>query len=223
MYTTRLYELIQEFKDTGWLIKSVQQLRETFAVGKKFKLYADFKKYTFAHAVEEINSQYEINLSFEEIKDGRKVVAIRFEFKHSYKAQGYNPVTKEMINITVKPKRKPKQDDDNTSPPVPEHQDQQELPLLAEKKEPKSTLQKVAKKMVNSKYAEKNYAPSVKKFEEDIVVNGLTKENLKTYATERKEEIKQSLDEVKAIISAFMKKGLTESEAKIKAIELDLI
>ena len=223
LYTTRLYELIQEFKDTGWLIKSVQQLRESFAVGKKFKIYADFKKYTFAHAVEEVNSRHEINLSFEEIKDGRKVVAIRFEFKHSYKAQGYNPVTKEMINITVKPKRKPKQDDDNTSPPVPEHQDQQELPLLAEKKEPKSTLQKVAKKMVNSKYAEKNYAPSVKKFEEDIVVNGLTKENLKTYATERKEEIKQSLDEVKAIISAFMKKGLTESEAKIKAIELDLI
>jgi plasmid replication initiation protein len=218
LYSTRLYELIQEFKDTGYIIKSVVQLREIFAVGKKFPDYNNFKRKTFAHAVDEINTQYEMNLSFTELKEGRRVVSIRFEFTPSHKAQGYNPATKQMVNVTVKPKRKPKQDDDNTPPPV--HPDQQELPNI---EEPKSTLQKVVEKMVNSKYAKKNYAPSVKKFEEDIVENGLTKENLKTYATERKEEIKQSLDEVKAIISAFMKKGLTESEAKIKAIELDLI
>lgn len=216
LYSTRLYELIQEFKDTGYIIKSVAQLREVFAVGKKFPDYNNFKRKTFAHAVDEINAQYEMNLRFEELKEGRKVVSIRFEFNRSHTAQGYNPATKQMVNITVKPKRKPKQDDDNTSPPVPVHQDQQELPLLAEKKEPKSTLQKVAKKMVSSKYAEKNYAPSVKKFEEDIVENGLTKENLKTYATERTDEIKES---VKAFIAAFMKKGLSEAEAKIKAIE----
>jgi plasmid replication initiation protein len=33
LYTTRLYELIQEFKETGWLIKSVEQLRDIFAIG----------------------------------------------------------------------------------------------------------------------------------------------------------------------------------------------
>ena len=77
--------------------------------------------------------------------------------------------------------------------------------------------------MVRSKYAEKNYAPSIKKLYEKTAEEGLTKENLKTYATERKAEIKQSMEDVKAIIAAFMKKGLTEAEAKIKAIELDLI
>ena len=41
LYTTRLYELIQEFKETGYMIKSVQQLRESFAVGEKFKAYKD--------------------------------------------------------------------------------------------------------------------------------------------------------------------------------------
>jgi len=220
LYTTRLYELIQEFKDTGLLIKSVQQLRETFAVGKKFKLYADFKKYTFAHAVEEINSQYELNLRFEELKDGRKVIALRFEFKPSYKSQGYNPATKQMVNITVKPKRKTNKDDD-IQPPA--QQNQQELPHLAPKEEPKSTLQKVAKKMVGSKYAEKNFAPSVKNLYEKISEEGLTKANFKTYATERTDEIKQTAESVKAIIAAFMKKGLSETEAKIKAIELDLI
>jgi plasmid replication initiation protein len=36
LYTTRLYELIQEFKDTGYIIKSIDQLRKIFAVGNSF-------------------------------------------------------------------------------------------------------------------------------------------------------------------------------------------
>lgn len=126
LYSTRLYELIQEFKDTGWILKSVAQLREIFAVGKKFSKYNDFKKYTFAHAVEEINSQYEMNLRFEELKEGRKVVSIRFEFTPSHKAQGYNPANKQMVNITVKPKRKNKEDDT----PLSVHPNQLELPNI---------------------------------------------------------------------------------------------
>ncbi len=51
LYTTRLYELIQEFKETGYLIKSVDQLREIFAVGNKLQRYSHFKIKTFAHAV----------------------------------------------------------------------------------------------------------------------------------------------------------------------------
>jgi plasmid replication initiation protein len=106
LYSTRLYELIQEFKDTGWLIKSIDKLREAFAVGKKFTKYNDFKKYTFGHAVEEINSQYEINLKFEEIKEGRKVVAIRFEFKPTFTRRVTDPYDGRERNIYIKPKRK---------------------------------------------------------------------------------------------------------------------
>lgn len=106
LYSTRLYELIQEFKDTGWLIKSVDQLREVFAVGKKFKMYNDFKRFTFAHAIEEINSQYEMNLRFEELKEGRKVVAIRFEFKPTFTRKATNPHSGKEQNIYIKPKKK---------------------------------------------------------------------------------------------------------------------
>jgi plasmid replication initiation protein len=81
LYTTRLYELIQEFKDTGYMIKSVTQLREIFAVGNSFKLYGDFKRYTFEHACQEINDNYKMNLGFEEIKEGRKIIAVKFVFK----------------------------------------------------------------------------------------------------------------------------------------------
>ncbi|WP_341754164.1 replication initiation protein [Candidatus Tisiphia endosymbiont of Dioctria rufipes] len=81
LYTTRLYELIQEFKETGWILKSVEQLREAFAVGQKFKDYKDFKVKTFGHACQEINANYDMDLRFEEIKEGRKVAAVKFFFK----------------------------------------------------------------------------------------------------------------------------------------------
>ena len=67
LYTTRLYELIQEFQQTGWLLRSVDQLREIFAVENKFTTYNNFKRKTFAHACEEINSNYAMGLRFEEI------------------------------------------------------------------------------------------------------------------------------------------------------------
>ena len=83
LYTTRLYELIQEFKDTGLIIQSIAQLRNVFAVGNKHKLYADFKLKTFNHAVDEINSQFKkLGLKYTEIKAGasKKIGAIQFTF-----------------------------------------------------------------------------------------------------------------------------------------------
>lgn len=108
LYSTRLYELIQEFKDTGWLVKSVSQLRELFAIGKKYPEYKSFKARTFTHAVDEINSQYEIDLKFEEIKEGRKVVAIRFEFKPTFIRRAVDPYTGKERNIYIKPRQKTK-------------------------------------------------------------------------------------------------------------------
>jgi plasmid replication initiation protein len=109
LYSTRLYELIQEFKDTGWLLKSVEQLREIFAVGEKYPEYKSFKARTFTHAVDEINSQYEIDLCFTEIKEVRKVVAIRFEFKPTFVKKAVDPITGKIRNIYIKPRVKPKQ------------------------------------------------------------------------------------------------------------------
>lgn len=150
LYSTRLYELIQEFKDTGWLVKSVAQLREVFAVGKKFPLYANFKAKTFAHAVDEINAQYPtMKLRFEELKEGRKVVAIDFRFTPSTIIEQYNPVTKQIVSVTSKPKqvqpKRKKKDDDNTPPPV--HPDQQELPNLEPVETKQSVLRTSAEKV----------------------------------------------------------------------------
>jgi plasmid replication initiation protein len=104
LYTTRLYELIQEFQETGWVLKSVDQLRQIFAVGDKLSLYADLKKKTFNHACQEINNNYDMNLRFEEIKEGRKVVAVKFFFKKTLVHKVTNQKTGIEKNVYVKPK-----------------------------------------------------------------------------------------------------------------------
>jgi len=120
LYTIRLYELIQEFKETGWMVKSIEQLRESLSVGNKYKLYGDLKKYTFEHAVNEINANYKIGINFEEIKEGRKVSAVKFTFKKTFVNKTYQQHTGKVKNRYNKPERiknvlklKPKQPNNN--------------------------------------------------------------------------------------------------------------
>lgn len=103
LYTTRLYELIQEFKETGYMIKSVDQLREAFAVGDNLIRYNNFKRKTFDHACREINANYQMNLDYEEIKEGRKVVAIKFIFRKTRVHKVTNPKTGVETNVYEKP------------------------------------------------------------------------------------------------------------------------
>ena len=108
LYTTRLYELIQEFKETGYMIKSVDKLREIFAVGNSFKRYNDFKRFTFDHACKEINDHYKMNLGYEEIKEKRKVVAIKFVFKKTRVHKVVNQKTGIAKNLYIKPEAQTK-------------------------------------------------------------------------------------------------------------------
>lgn len=217
LYSTRLYELIQEFKDTGYIIKSVTQLRETFAVGKKYAAYKDFKLKTFAHAVEEINSQYEMNLRFEELKEGRKVVAIRFEFTPSRTSQGYNPATKQLVNTIVKPKRKIKQTDDHTPQPV--NPDQQELPNIDENKSKGiMTKAKEITKKVAGEVLKTITTPEV----HQAIKNGEPILPAAKKANERRATTVKNATK-KIIDALILAKNITEEEAKLFAIENGLI
>ena len=108
LYTTRLYELVQEFQETGWILKSVDQLRNLFSVDNSFKKYNDLKKRTFAHACQEINDNYDMDMRFEEIKEGRKVVAVKFLFKKTLVHKVTNRKTGIEKNVYVKPKARVK-------------------------------------------------------------------------------------------------------------------
>ena len=86
------------------MLKSVDQLREVFVVGNKFKTYNNFKQKTFAHACQEINNNYDMGLRFEELKEGRKIVAVKFFFKQTIVTQVTNQKTGKTTNIYSKPK-----------------------------------------------------------------------------------------------------------------------
>lgn len=106
IYTTRLYELLQGYKETGWMLMSIKQLRFSLSTRKAFKLYSDLKKYTFGRACKEINKTYNLGLDFEEIKEGRKVVAIRFTFNKTKIHKAINPKTGKPMNRYERPKPK---------------------------------------------------------------------------------------------------------------------
>ena len=104
LYSTRLYELIQEFKDTGWLEKTVQDLRNALGVtDTQYKLYGDFKKRCVLKAVNEINQLYNLQLTFDEKKEGKSVQRLLFRFNNTVVRQGVNPLTGELKNIYIKP------------------------------------------------------------------------------------------------------------------------
>jgi len=119
LYTTRLYELLQEFKETGWMLKSIDQLRNGLGVNKDaLKTYNNFKRKAIVHACNEINEKYNFNLHFEEIKDSRKVTAIKFMFKPIAVLDVTNEATgktrkfftKHEITIKQPKKHRPKKD-----------------------------------------------------------------------------------------------------------------
>lgn len=110
IYSLRLYELIQEFKDTGYIIISIKKLRSCFALKDKLNKYNDLKRKTFGHAVKEINKHYHIDLDFQEVKEGRKVAAIKFTFNKTKIAKRYKQ-DGTYANEYIKPKEKSKYPD----------------------------------------------------------------------------------------------------------------
>ncbi len=106
MYTARFYELLMQYKTTGILKISVDELRHALGCAKIHMLYADFKRSAFGHAVKEINSQYEMSIKFKEIKESKAVDRLEFYFKKTLKDQVYDLVTKKVRSQLTRPKKK---------------------------------------------------------------------------------------------------------------------
>lgn len=127
IYATRLFELLQEFKETGWMIKSLDELRHAFSVGSKYTNYGHFKSRTIVPACEEINNNYHIKIHFEEIKEGKSVTAIKFIFKPVIVLKSINETTgetktrfikheKKIVDITPQTKLKSTDEKSKTAP-----------------------------------------------------------------------------------------------------------
>lgn len=82
-YAVRLYAMLMQFRDTGKLVIKVDDLRERFELGDRFKQYGHLKAKVIDRAVKQINEgeRTQIKVSFKEKKIGRKVDTLIFTFK----------------------------------------------------------------------------------------------------------------------------------------------
>lgn len=106
IYTTRLFELLMQWKTLGEVEISISSLRFSLGCTKIFKLYADFRRKAFGHAVDEINEQLTLDLTYEEVKNGRSVDAIIFRFRPTFVKKVFDPVTQKDRTQITKPRQK---------------------------------------------------------------------------------------------------------------------
>lgn len=208
IYTTRFFELVMQFKQTGELKISVADLRFKLGCIKKFKQYYDFKKFTFTHAMNEINQQWNFNIQLvDEIKTGRTVTDLVFTFRKTFTRKAFDPIRQKMRTECIsKPQRKTNNDNDKT-PPSPKQ----------EVSKPKTVRGKVLKVLG----AEPEHIEAAENGTSHI-------EASKKVITRRVKKVKavveKTADDVKAIIKALMEEDdITETQATIKAIKLKLI
>ena len=106
IYTTRLFELLMQWKTIGEVEISISSLRFSLGCVHIFKLYGHFKSRAFGQAVDEINEQLTLDLTYEEAKNGRSVDAIIFRFRPTFVKKVFDPVTQKDRTQITKPRKK---------------------------------------------------------------------------------------------------------------------
>lgn len=85
-YGIRIYELLVQYWQIGKREISVESLRTMLELGKKYPLFADFKKRVIDTAIDQINEYSPLKVTYEQKKTGRKVTHIIFSFKEKSKS-----------------------------------------------------------------------------------------------------------------------------------------
>ena len=91
-YSLRLYRILMSYMwRTSEVTIDLEELRWMLECEDKYKELANFKNRVLNVAQDEINELSNINVSFENVKNGKEVVAIKFIFsmKTEYKEQGH--------------------------------------------------------------------------------------------------------------------------------------
>ena len=80
-YSIRIYELLQQFRSTGDRTIAIDDFRSMLAVEEKYQQFKDLNKMIIKPAVAELNEKSDLAVTVETVKQGRKVIALRFRFK----------------------------------------------------------------------------------------------------------------------------------------------
>jgi plasmid replication initiation protein len=99
-YSFRVYELLKQYVKLKNRVIDIGHLREILDIGKQqYKLYGHFKSRVLLPSKDEINEYTDISFDFDEVKDGKKVVAIKFAINSKLNDEILLPQTEEFNKI----------------------------------------------------------------------------------------------------------------------------
>jgi plasmid replication initiation protein len=82
IYSWRLLEMLMQFKDTGWKRIAVEDFAKAMdAKPSHVKNFKDLRQWVIEPAVKELTNKDGWQIEWQPIKSGRKVSALRFDFK----------------------------------------------------------------------------------------------------------------------------------------------
>jgi pterin-4a-carbinolamine dehydratase len=81
IYTFRIYQLLMQYKSTGYVKISLDDLRFMLVLFDKYPLVADLKRWVVETAVNEINEKSPYKVKYEMLKKGRKFTHLELKFK----------------------------------------------------------------------------------------------------------------------------------------------
>ena len=84
-YAIRFYELIMQYKSTGYVKLSLADLRNMLDLGSKYEATKDLKVRVIETAINEINKKTPIKVNYELLKTGRKFTHLELKFKQKSK------------------------------------------------------------------------------------------------------------------------------------------
>ena len=80
-FSMPLYLLLKQYLVAGCRELKIDDLKQKMGLGEKYKQYGHFKDKVLTIATHEINEKTSIDVEFSEVREGRKVVAVRFTMK----------------------------------------------------------------------------------------------------------------------------------------------
>ena len=80
-HAIRLYELMAQWQNQGIWEISLSWLQECLGLKGQYPAFQDFKRRVIRPAVKQINTLSPLKAAWQPIKTGRKITALRFEFK----------------------------------------------------------------------------------------------------------------------------------------------
>lgn len=90
-HAVRLYELMMQYKETGWMKESVDGLKAMFNVADKYASWYEFKRNVITVSMKEINAKTNYTIKHELVRRGRKITHVNFTFARNEQSDMFKP------------------------------------------------------------------------------------------------------------------------------------